>query len=112
MRGRRYLVSSSSLPEVTSRGGVAMSIASILGLVAVSSLSLMHSSREASEEHNEGAKEEQDHGGEDGPHCDGVIRVASTSISVDVVLDYAEKYEIACHDNQGNKPSNGCDCSR
>jgi len=42
---------------------------------------------EAGEEHDERAKEEQDHGCEDGPHAGRVVGVRAAAVFVDVVFD-------------------------
>ena len=42
---------------------------------------------EASEEDDEHAEEQQDHGRENGPHADGVVCVRAGAVRIDVIHD-------------------------
>lgn len=38
-----------------------------------------------------------------------IFSVASASILVDVVLEYAKEHKVACHDDKGDDPGDGSD---
>jgi len=93
------------LPEVSACLGSIPSIASLRSTVVFS----MHSLGQTSEQHNDGTEEQTDHSSQDCPHSDGVERMTSASILVDVVLDDAEECEVACHGDNGDEPCDGSD---
>jgi len=71
--------------------------------------SLMSPRREAGEEDNEGCEEKKDHRSQDGPHADGIVRMTSTAILVDVVLNDSEENEIGDHDCKCDDPGYSSD---
>jgi len=94
-----------------------MSLGSCWGTILVGSRlmlnrsirSLMLPRRETGEEDNECCEEKKDHGSQDRPHADGIIRMASTAILVDMILDDSEEHKIGNHDCECNDPGNGSD---
>ena len=102
----RDLVSVPALPEASPAGRPGTIVSSLLARVAILSV---HSRREASEQHDEGREEQDNHGRKNRPHAGTEHGVASASIAVDVALDDAEKNEIRYHDHEGNEPGHSSD---
>lgn len=100
----RSLVPAATLPEVSPRGG-SPPISTLLGGAILS----VHSRREASEEHNERGKEEDNHRRENCPHANGVEGVAATAILVDMVLNDSKEHEICDHNYERYKPGDSRD---
>ena len=102
----RDLASVPALPEASPAGRPGTIVSSLLARVAILSV---HSRREASEQHDEGREEQDNHGRKNRPHAGTEHGVASASIAVDVALDDAEKNEIRYHDHEGNEPGHSSD---
>jgi len=71
--------------------------------------SLMPPRRETGEEDNECCEEKEDHCSQDRPHADGIIRMTSTAILVDMVLDDTEEHEIGDHNRECDDPGDRSD---
>jgi len=111
----RYLVSASSLPEMTLRRGGScgpINVSTLIVLGMFSGAVLVHSCREAGEEDDECCQEKEDHSRQDGPHAERVICVRSTAIIVDFVLDDAESDKVTGHhydsDDEGDCRDERC----
>ena len=65
-----------------------ISVPSTATVTDITSVPLGFARAEARKEHNEHAEEEQDHGGEGGPHADGVVGVEAGVGSVNVGFDW------------------------
>jgi len=71
--------------------------------------SLVVPRRETGEEDNERCNEKKDHRSQNCPHSDGVIRMTSTAILVNMILDDSEEHEIGNHDCESNDPGDSSD---
>jgi len=93
---------SRSLPEAASPRGRTIGIRAVNLAYAVGPPRAT-----AAEEDNEGREEQDDHGGQNGPHAHAVIGMAARAIAVDVVLDNAGPHEICCHDDERDDECDG-----
>jgi len=96
---------------MSSRRRRAIGIPSV-GMLGGAHIIAMSPRGEAGEEHNEGREEEQDHGGELGPHGRAELGLAAAlvlAVVVDVVANGADPHEISRHDHDGEDPGESGD---
>jgi len=105
----QHLVTVAALPESSSRRGGSVRVTRVGNLAVVHGRLSVSPGAAALEQDDEGREEEQDHGGEDGPHAYREVGVAACTIIVDVVLDDAEGDKVGDHDDEGDDPGQSGD---
>jgi len=103
----RNLVGSSprSLPEMSSAHGCAIGISRV---DLACGPALLSPPAAATEEHDEGCKEQEDHSRKDCPHANAEDGMAARTVIVDVIFDNARPYEISDHDDKCDEECDSC----
>lgn len=92
-----------SLPEAALGGGTI----DISGLSTLGIMLAVHSAGETREDDDEGSKEEENHSGQLSPDADAKLRMASTTILIDVILNDTEQHEVGNGDDQSHDKCKG-----